>query len=201
MATIHIFGRLTGDPETRLMPNNGGTVTSFSLADNHGKDANNQDKVDFFRCSAFGKQADLIFNSCKKGHRLNVSGRFESRVFTNNQGQQQTSLDVSVNAFDFVEPKSDAGPTQQAPAAQPPAPGPYPPQAQPPRPAAPPVQQAPQPQQPAQPQTQQPQYYQDPNTKAWYQAVNGQWVPLQQQAPAAPAQQPPMGCPPGDLPF
>ena len=174
MAVIHIFGRLTGDPETKLLPHNGGSVTSFSLADNHGKDKDNKDKVDFFRCSAFGKQADMIFNSCKKGHRLNVSGRFESRQYTNNSGQSATSLEVSVQAFDFVEVKEQAAPQQARPATAPV-----------------PVQTAPQ-----------PQTYQDPRTGMWYQAVNGQWVPMQQaMPPVAPAPNPVQYGPPiGALP-
>lgn len=193
MATIHIFGRLTGDPETRLMPNNGGTVTSFSLADNHGKDANNQDKVDFFRCSAFGKQADLIFNSCKKGHRLNVSGRFESRQYQAKDGTTATSLEVSVNAFDFVEPRDQSAAPQQQPAPAQAARGPA-----------------------AQPPAGQPQFQYDSAGNGWS-LVNNQWVmthPARPAAPVAPAapqqftptQQPapafpPNTCPPGERPF
>lgn len=187
MATINIFGRLTGDPENKP-GNDGRAIAHFSIADNHGKDSNGADKVSFFRCSAFGKQAELILASCKKGHRLNVSGRFESRQFTGNNGPQ-TSLDVSVQNFDFVEQRDNA---QQAPTAQPPAPGPYPPQAQPPRPAAPPVQQAAQPVQPAQPMQQY-----DSTGNLW-QVQNGQWVMIRQAAATA---QPPMGCPPGERPF
>lgn len=199
MATIHIFGRLTGDPETRLTPNNGGTVTSFSLADNHGKDANNQDKVDFFRCSAFGKQAELIFNSCKKGHRLNVSGRFESRQYQAKDGTKGTSLEVSVNAFDFVEPRDQAAapPQQPAPAQSQAARGPA-----------------------AQAPAAQPSFQYDKAGNGWT-LINNQWQmthPAAPQAPAAPqqyqqpAQQfappqqpapafPPNTCPPGERPF
>lgn len=199
MAIIHIFGRLTEDPVSRQLPS-GGTVTDFSIADNHGKDKEGKEKVDFFRCSAFGKQAEMIQASCKRGHRLNVSGRFASRVFKNNQGADQTSLEVSVAAFDFVEPRSDTQ-TQSAPQTSAPAQ-----QQQTPRPV-------------------QPQTYQDPRTGIWYQAVNGQWVPMQPQPQPrpvlvpptqqyAPQPAPPMGAPapypvqyagpplaPGEAPF
>ena len=106
MATINVFGRLTGDPEVKQGQN--GNIVHFNLADNHGKDQQGQDKVSFFRCSAFGKPGELIAASCKKGHRLSVSGRFESRKYTDNSGASQTSLDVTVNDFNFVEQRDQA---------------------------------------------------------------------------------------------
>ena len=197
MATISIFGRLTGDPEVK--PGNNGNITHFSLADNHGKDSQNVEKVSFFRCSAFGKQGEMILSSCKKGHRLNVSGRFESRVFTNNQGAAQTSLDVTVQNFDFVELRDQ---TQAQPAAQTPAPTPAPvPQAQ-------------------------PQYQRDAAGNYWTK-INNQMVmthnaqgqpvqqapapaqaaapvyaaPAPQYAPPVPQYGPPGACPPSERPF
>ena len=40
MATISLMGRLTADPEVKAT--NGGNVTHFNVADNHGKDGNGQ---------------------------------------------------------------------------------------------------------------------------------------------------------------
>lgn len=117
MATINVFGRLTGDPEVKQ--GQSGNITHFNLADNHGKDGQGQDKVSFFRCSAFGKPGELIAASCKKGHRLSVSGRFETRKYTDNSGASQTSLDVTVNDFNFVEQRDQ---TQQPAAPAPAAP-------------------------------------------------------------------------------
>lgn len=182
MAVIQVFGRLTGDPENNP-GNDGRAIAHFSLADNHGKDNQGQDKVSFFRCSAFGKQAELILASCKKGHRLNVSGRFESRQYTGNNGAQ-TSLDVSVQNFDFVELRDQTQPAPQATQTPPPA---QPPAAQP---------------------VGQPQRQYDSAGNLW-EVQNGQWVRIAAaQPPAAPAQpfQPapqyaPQGCPPNERPF
>lgn len=113
MSTISIFGRLTGDPECKALQS-GQLVTHFNLADNHGKDDQGKDKVSFFRVSAFGKAAEMIGNSCKKGHRLFVSGRFESRQYTNNSGQAATSLEVTLSEFQFGEIKADVQPQQAA---------------------------------------------------------------------------------------
>jgi single-strand DNA-binding protein len=128
MSVVNIMaGRLTGDPESKTTQS-GNTMANFSIADNHGKDAQGQDKVTFFRCSAFGKQAEMILASCKKGHRLNVVGRLETHQYTNNSGQQVTSLDVTVSEFGFIEPRQEqpmAAPQAQ-PQYQPPGPAPAP---------------------------------------------------------------------------
>lgn len=111
-----LAGRFTGDPEGKNTKN-GNLMASFSLADNHGKDDNGNEKTTFFRCTAYGKQAEMILDSCKKGHRLNVVGRLESRQYTNNSGQPATSLDVTVSEFGFIEPReqNQAAPAQQQP--------------------------------------------------------------------------------------
>ena len=160
MATISVFGRLTGDPEVKQAQS--GNIVHFNLADNHGKDQQGQDKVSFFRCSAFGKAGEMIAASCKKGHRLSVSGRFESRKYTDNSGASQTSLDVTVNDFNFVEQRDQAAQAAQA-------------QATPASPAAPAVGQ--------------PLVQYDKAGNGWS-LINNQWVmthPLRPQAPAAPA--------------
>lgn len=160
MATISVFGRLTGDPEVKQGQN--GNIVHFNLADNHGKDGQGQDKVSFFRCSAFGKVGELIAASCKKGHRLSVSGRFETRKYTDNSGASQTSLDVTVNDFNFVEQRDQAqgAPAQQAAAQAAPAVG-------------------------------QPQIQYDKAGNGWS-LINNQWVmthPMRPQAPVAPPPQ------------
>lgn len=171
MSIVNIMaGRLTGDPESKATQN-GNVMANFSLADNHGKDAQGQEKVSFFRCTAFGKQGEMILASCKKGHRLNISGRLETRQYTNNSGQPATSLDVTVHEFGFIEPRDQ----QQQQTAQP-AQGAQQQQT---------YQQATPFQQPVQAQTAAPAYQYDERGNA-YQFVNGQWQ-MARPAAAAPA--------------
>ena len=113
MNSIAVTGRLTADPENKTGQNDQRTRTNFSLADNHGKDTQGNEKVSFFRCTAWGKSADLILNSCKKGHTITVFGSFESRKYTDNNGKEQTSLDISVDRFGFGD--SGQSPQQQSP--------------------------------------------------------------------------------------
>lgn len=108
MNNITILGRFTDNPEIKY-GQDGKMIVNFTLADNHG-----QDKVSFFRCSAFGKTAELISQSCKKGHRLLVTGRMEEYKYTDQQTQQQRSLwSVVVNGMNYIEAPNNNQPNNQ----------------------------------------------------------------------------------------
>lgn len=162
MNSIVISGRFTNNPESKT-GNDGKPIAHFDLADNYG-----QDKVSFFRCSAFGKTAELILNSCQKGHKLVVVGRMEEQVWNNNEGQKQRAWQCNVNTIDFIEPKGSA-PSSVQPASPPqtvahPAAGP---QYAPPAP------------------TQAPQIQLDAQGNQW-QIINGAWQMIKPAAPTAP---------------
>ena len=60
MNEVLLVGRLTKDPEVRIMPNSTNKVTNFTLAVNRRfTDANGERKTDFFNLIAFGKQVRL----------------------------------------------------------------------------------------------------------------------------------------------
>lgn len=175
MATVSLVGRLTGDPVLKNLEG-GRQVVDFDLADNHG-----ENETTFYSCGAFGKQAELIVASCKKGHRLYVSGTLKSRKYTGNNGQAGMSLDLTVNEFRFIE----AAPQPAAAPAPAPAPGYAPPAA--------PGYAAPAP-------TPQPQYHTDQAGNV-FQLINNQWALIRPAAAAPPA--PPAGAPPapGNRPY
>lgn len=114
MNNITIFGRLTDNPEVKAT-NDNKAISKFSLADNHG--SGQDTKASFFRCTAFGKTAELINNSCQKGHRLIVNGRMEEEKWTDNQGAQKTGWNCIVSTMNFVEAAPTGG---QAPQSGPP---------------------------------------------------------------------------------
>ena len=134
--SIYVYGRLTDNPEMK-QTQDGKIIANFTLADNHGKD-----KASFFRCSAFGKTAELI-SKCQKAHRLVVSGRMEEQKWTDQQTQQpRTGWNLIVNEMNYVEPAPQNNGQQpqqqygtqpgyqQPPVGYPPQQGAYPPSAQ-----------------------------------------------------------------------
>ena len=110
MNSVVLMGRLTKDPDVRTSQN--GVVSArFTLAvDRPFKAENGQKEADFIPCVAWGKSAELIGNSCAKGHRLFVEGRLQIRNYEGKDGQKRYVAEVIVNSFEFIERKSDAQP-------------------------------------------------------------------------------------------
>ncbi|MBP2629858.1 MAG: single-strand binding protein [Firmicutes bacterium] len=116
MINASIFGRLTKDVE--LKQGQTAQFYVFTLAVNHGKNADNSDRTTFVDCTAFGKTGELIAGSCKKGNRLLVAGSLEEKAWSNQtQGTSGKNLTCSVRDFNFVEYADQNG--QQQPPQQP----------------------------------------------------------------------------------
>lgn len=139
---ISITGRLTADAELQNSQN-GNAFAHFDIADNHGKDKDGKDEVTFFRCTAFGKTAERVANTYKKGHLVSVGGQLKVRPYVDKNGQNRTSNDVNVNVAGFPmtsvpndqpQPPAQYGAQpgyQQPPVGYPPQQGTYPPPAAP----------------------------------------------------------------------
>ena len=68
MNKFQFMGRLTRDPETRVIPNSDTQVTTFSIAVNRRfTDQNGERKTDFFNLTAFGKLAEFCSKYYRKG--------------------------------------------------------------------------------------------------------------------------------------
>lgn len=193
MNTITVIGRLGANPEVKY-GDDGRAITSFSVADDQGKDRQENERTNWFRCTAWGKTAEHIGNFFSKGSMIAVTGQLLAREFTGNDGKTRTSLDLTVDRFGFTgEAKRDAAQPQAAapaPQAQRPASAPAPQQYGPPMQAPAP---APMPF-PAPAPAPQAQLPPPAPGMMWAQGPNGYYqVPM--QAPAGPA------LPPGEVPF
>ena len=74
---LMVVGRLGRDPEMRYMPN-GDPVTSFSIATDRAwndKNGAKQKETTWFRCSVFGKRAEVANQYLSKGKMVLVTGR------------------------------------------------------------------------------------------------------------------------------
>lgn len=106
-ARVTIVGRLGGDPETRYTQN-GTLIVSFSMAaDGRKRGGDSQPSTTWFRVSAFGEQADRLVKMIErgyiaKGRQLYVEGQFEARPYQGNDGQERTSLDVTLSDWQFI---------------------------------------------------------------------------------------------------
>lgn len=108
MNKVILMGRLTKDLEVRYTQT-GKVVTQFALAvDRPFKDADGNKETDFIPVVLWGKIAELVGNSCQKGHRLLVDGRLQIRSYDAKDGTKRWVTEVIANSVEFIERKADA---------------------------------------------------------------------------------------------
>ena len=91
-----IIGNLTRDPEVRTTPN-GSSVASFAVATNLvWNDANGQkqEKVEFHNVVAWRKLADICGQYLKKGSKVYIEGRLQTRDWTGQDGVKRYRTEI-----------------------------------------------------------------------------------------------------------
>jgi single-strand DNA-binding protein len=97
------LGRLTKDPEIRST-NSGKSVAQFTLAvDRPFLNQQGQREADFIPVVVWGKAAELVGNSCKKGNRLLVEGRLQIRNFDAKDGTKHWVTEIIATNIEFIE--------------------------------------------------------------------------------------------------
>lgn len=107
---VLLVGRMTRDPELRHT-SGGGAYVRFSIANNRNYTAGGERKeeVSFFNCVAWGKQAEIINQYCKKGKQVAIEGRLQQRSWQSQDGQKQSSVDVVVVFLQMLGSAGGAG--------------------------------------------------------------------------------------------
>lgn len=101
---VILMGNLTRDPELRTTPS-GQSVCSFSLAVNRswqGQDGTQQDAVDYFDITAWGKLGELVNQYLTKGRRCLVQGRLSQRSWEQD-GQKRSKVEVVASDVTFLD--------------------------------------------------------------------------------------------------
>lgn len=101
---VILMGNLTRDPELRTTPS-GQSVCSFSLAVNRswqGSDGSQQDAVDYFDVTAWGKLGELVNQYLAKGRKCLVMGRLSQRSWEQD-GQKRSKVEVVANDVTFLD--------------------------------------------------------------------------------------------------
>ena len=108
MNKFQFMGRLTKDPESRVLPNSNTPVTTFSIAVNRRfADANGERKTDFFNLTAFGKLADFCAKYYRKGQQVLVEGRIQNRSWDDQNGQKRYATDFIIENAYFADSRRD----------------------------------------------------------------------------------------------
>lgn len=100
------LGRLTRDPEVTYTQS-GKVVCKFTLAVDRFGAKDGEQSADFIPIVVWGKAAELVGNSCQKGHRLLVDGRLQIRSYNATDGTKRWVTEVIANSVEFIERKAD----------------------------------------------------------------------------------------------
>lgn len=104
---VELIGNLTRDPELRFTPN-GAAVCTFGLATNrtYVTEGERKEEVDFHRLVAWNKLAELCNQLLKKGAKVFISGRLQTRTWDAQDGTQRTTTEIVVEDMILLTPKS-----------------------------------------------------------------------------------------------
>lgn len=109
---VILGGRLTADPELKQTAS-GTPVTAFSVAVSRKYTAKTengtptQPTADFINCVAWRATAEFICRYFHKGSSICVTGRIQTRSYTDNAGGKKYVTEVVVDEAYFVDSKSE----------------------------------------------------------------------------------------------
>ena len=117
-----IIGNLGRDPEMRYTPN-GQAVTQFTVAVNRNfKGANGewQEETEWFRVVAWGPLAERTAEYLRKGRKVYVEGRLQTRQWEDREGQKRYTPELVAQTVTTLDPR----PREETEGAEPGAPRP-----------------------------------------------------------------------------
>src|SRR5262245_56756285 len=126
-----IIGNLGRDPEMRYTPS-GQAVTQFTVATNRRwRDQQDewQEETEWFRVVVWGQQAERTAERLRKGNKVYVEGRIQTRQWEDQSGQKRYTTELVANQVTSLErrerddeaPFPEERPTGQPAAARQPA--------------------------------------------------------------------------------
>ena len=118
---VIIVGNLGQDPEVRFMPN-GSAVANFTVATSEAwKDkqtGEQKEKTEWHRIVIYQRLAEIAGEYLKKGSKVYLEGRLQTRKWQNQQGADQYTTEIVANEIQMLDSRGQGAPQQQAPQQQ-----------------------------------------------------------------------------------
>ena len=114
-----LIGNLTRDPELRTTPA-GDSVVGFSVATNFtwkDKEGQKQERAEFHNIVAWRKLAEIIGQYLKKGSKVYIEGRLQTRSWEDQNGTKRYRTEIVADNMIMLDSKgqSDYTPSDSAP--------------------------------------------------------------------------------------
>jgi single-strand DNA-binding protein len=106
-----IIGNLGRDPEMRYTPS-GQAVTQFTVATNRNyRDAQGewQSETEWFRVVVWGQQAERTAERLRKGHKVYVEGRLQTRQWEDQSGSKRYTTELIASRVQSLERRDREG--------------------------------------------------------------------------------------------
>lgn len=100
---VIVLGRI-GKIDQKFMPN-GKAVVNFSVATSESwtdQQGQKQERTEWINFVAFDKKAEVIFQYFQKGSEIFVTGKFTTRKWQDQNGQDRWTTEVQVQEFSFT---------------------------------------------------------------------------------------------------
>ena len=109
---VILIGNLGADPDIRYMPS-GEPVANLSLATSESwKDSQSgelREKTEWHRVVAFRKLAEIIGQYCKKGSKLYIEGRLQTRKWQDQNGQDRYTTEIVADQMQMLDSRNAGG--------------------------------------------------------------------------------------------
>ena len=113
---VIIIGRLGNDPEMRYMPN-GEPVANISIATsetwNDKNTGEKREKTEWHRVVAYRRTAEIIGQYTRKGSKLYVEGKLQTRKWTDNNGVDRYTTEIIADSVQLLDSRRDDQSGQQ----------------------------------------------------------------------------------------
>jgi single-strand DNA-binding protein len=106
---VILVGNLGQDPELKYTPS-GAAVTNFTLATNEvwkDNEGNSQERTEWHRIVLWRKQAEFAGEWLKKGRKIYVEGRLQTRSWEDKEGIKRYTTEVVGDTFITLDSRSD----------------------------------------------------------------------------------------------
>ena len=114
---VFLIGRLTRDPELRFMMNRE-AVCNFGLATPEkwkNKNGESVEKTEFHNIVLYRKLAEIAGQYLKKGSKVYLEGKIQSRKYTDKQGVERTAYDIVCSEMKMLGGKAEGAERQNTP--------------------------------------------------------------------------------------
>jgi len=106
---VIILGNVGADPELRYTPG-GAAVTNFNIATNESWTDNNserQERTEWHRIVVWGRLAEICNQYLRKGSKVYIEGRLQTRSWEGQDGQKRYTTEVVAREMQMLDGRGD----------------------------------------------------------------------------------------------